>query len=177
MIEGRHSVPPDHPVRQLFRQLTTRGMEQMDLRDFETSIYLTNLLTDFVDADRVYAGIENSGQRVVCLVDMLTHAGAEMSPAVRRDCYRHIGDVTLFMLGIYPESLDRPRRAISGNYYLQQGRRSYSIAAEIDHARQTSTVYRKLSDRFEQCVMGLNWVRTYMSDPFYQYMFREFGII
>lgn len=37
-------------------------------------------------------------------------------------------------------------------------------------------VYQKLSEHFEQCVVSLNWVRLYINDPFYQYMFRQFEI-
>ena len=39
-----------------------------------------------------------------------------------------------------------------------------------------TSVYRKLSEQFEQCVVGLKWVKLYINDPFYQYMFREFDI-
>ncbi len=36
---------------------------------------------------------------------------------------------------------------------------------------------RTLSDRFETCALGLNWVREYTHDPFYQYMLRQFRVI
>jgi hypothetical protein len=49
------------------------------------------------------------------------------------------------------------------------------MVAAMDTSRST-VVYRKLFDQFEQCVMGLNWVKLYINDPFYQYMFREFDI-
>ena len=75
----------------------------------------------------------------------------------------------------FPERLTHGRHAVSPNYYAEQGRRSYYIVAEMDSSRSTM-VYRKLSDQFAQCVVGLNWVRRYINDPFYQYMLRQFDI-
>ena len=46
----------------------------------------------------------------------------------------------------------------------------------MDASQSDPAVYRRLSDRFEQYVLGLNWVHLYINDPFFQYMFREFGI-
>jgi hypothetical protein len=107
---------------------------------------------------------------------MLTQGSREMSPTVRRDWYKHLGDLTLFNLGLFPESLTYGHRTVSPEYYAEAGRRSYTIVAEIDASRRSTAVYRKLSEQFEQCVFGLNWVKVYINDPFYQYMFREFDI-
>ena len=177
MIEetGR-GIPSNHPVRQLFRQLTERGMQQAHLDDHETAAYLTNLLTSFIHVENLYRIRGPAGERLEYLVDIIARASESMSPSVRREYYKQIGDFTLFMLGLYPESLDRPRRPIGANYYAAQGRRSYSIVASIESPRPATALYRRLSDQFEQCVLGLNWVKLYMHDPFYQYMLREFGI-
>jgi hypothetical protein len=87
-----------------------------------------------------------------------------------------LGDFALFMLGLFPEHLDRPRRSIGPDYYAEQGRRSYNIAADLAWVDREPDIYRRLSGQFEQYVRGLNWVKLYTQDPFYQYMFREFGI-
>jgi hypothetical protein len=117
------------------------------------------------------------GNRVRYLFDMLTQAGNEMSPERRRDCYKHVGDVMLFNLGLFPESLTYGRRTVSPDYYAEAGRRSYTIVAEMESSSpRATTVYRKLSEQFEQCVVGLNWVKLYINDPFFQYVFREFSI-
>jgi hypothetical protein len=99
-----------------------------------------------------------------------------MSPELRREYYRQLGDMTLFNLGLFPESLTYGRRTVSPGYYAEQGRRSYTIVAEMEKPEAT-IVFRKLSEQFEQCVVGLNWVKLYINDPFYQYMFREFQVI
>ena len=178
MIEKtRQDIPRDHPIRLLFQRLTERGMGQLNLHDPDTIQYITNLLTDFVRVENRYRIKDEAGQRVQYLFDMLTQASNEMSPERRRDYYKQVGDVTLFNLGLFPESLTYGHRTVSPDYYAEAGRRSYTIVAEMDsYSPRSTTVYRKLSQQFEQCVVGLNWVKLYINDPFYQYMFREFDI-
>src|SRR5678815_6007956 len=100
------------------------------------------------------------------IFDMLTQASNEMAPQVRRDYYKYVGDLTLFNLGLFPESLTYGHRTVSPEYYAETGRRSYTIVAEMDAYSRSTTVYRKLSAQFEQCVGGLNWVKHYINDPF-----------
>jgi hypothetical protein len=177
MIEKtRHDIPADHPIRALFRQLTERGMGQLNLHDPDTIQYLTNLLTEFVQMENMYRIKDDSGRGLQYIFDMLTQASDEMSPEVRRHYYKHLGDLTLFNLGLFPESLTYGRRTVSPDYYAETGRRSYTIVANLDSSARSTVVYRKLSAHFEQCVVGLNWVKLYINDPFYQYMFREFEI-
>ena len=86
MIEKtRHAIPADHPIRALFQQLTERGMGQMNLHDPETIQYITNLLTEFVQMQNMHRITDGNGRRVEYLFDILTQAGAELSPALRRD--------------------------------------------------------------------------------------------
>lgn len=172
----RPEIPADHPIRMFFKQLTERGMGQLNLRDPETIQYLTNLLTEFVQIENMYRFRDESGRQLRYVFEMLTQTSGEMSPTVRRDCYKHLGDLTLFNLGLFPESLTYGHHTLSPDYYAEAGRRSYTIVAEMDSSGRSTVVYRKLSEHFEQCVCGLNWVKVYINDPFYQYMFREFDI-
>src|SRR5262245_37972552 len=167
MIEKtRGDIPPDHPIRAFFHQLTERGMGQLNLHDPDTIQYITNLLTEFVHIENMYKVKDESGRRMEYIFDMLTQASHQMLPSVRRDYYKHLGDLTLFNLGLFPESLTYGNRTVSPDYYAETGRRSYTILAELDSSRST-VVYRKLSQQFEQCVVGLNWVKLYINDPFY----------
>src|SRR5438094_197620 len=94
MIDAtRRTIPEDHPIRNLFHTLTARGFAQMNLRDEDTIGYVTNLLIDFVD-------VKNMSPQQLHEI---------MSREMRRDYYRHVGDVTLFNLGLYPESLTHGR--------------------------------------------------------------------
>src|SRR5437588_10785209 len=177
IAKTRREIPPDHPIRAFFQKVTERGMGQLNLHDPDTIQYLTNLLTEFIQMENMYRMKDESGRRLEYVFEMLTKASNEMSPRVRRDCYKHVGDLTLFNLGLFPESLTYGHRTVSPDYYAETGRRSYPIVAEMDSSSCRGTrVYRKLSEQFEQCVVGLQWVKLYINDPFYQYMFREFRI-
>ncbi len=177
MIEKtRHEIPEDHPIRTLFRNLTERGMSQLHLHDGDTIHYITNLLTEFVQIENMYRIKDASGNRIQYLFEMLAQAGNQMSGEVRREYYKHLGDIILFNLGLFPENLTYGHRTLSPDYYAEAGRRSYTIVAEMDSSPRSTVVYRKLSQQFEQCVVGLNWVKLYINDPFYQYVFREFDI-
>ena len=82
----------------------------------------------------------------------------------------------MFTLGLFPESLTYSRHTISPSFLARQGQLSYTIVAGM----KTSTsgqLFRNLSEDFMRCVAALNWVKLYISDPFYQFMFREFQII
>jgi hypothetical protein len=168
-------IPSHHPVRELFRSLTERGLQQSNLSDTEIHRYLSNLLVEFIHIKNLYKLRDESGRPLEFVIDML--AKLDSSGAVdKREIHKHIGDFTLFILGLFPESLQRGRRSISLDYYADQGRRSYMILSEMDTFQSPAVVFRKLSERFEHCVYSLNWVRNYLNDPFYQYMLREFDV-
>jgi hypothetical protein len=106
---------------------------------------------------------------------MLQQAG-EAAPVERsREYYRYVGDVALFNLGLFPESLTYGRRTVSLSSYAERGRYFYGVVARLD-ASETTRVFRTLSEQFQECVGGLNWVKRYINDPFYQYMFRQFHV-
>ena len=173
--EPRQDVSDNHPLRHLFLTLTERGMIQQVYRDAQTSRYLADLLMEFIYRENMNRITSNDGRRLDTLVEMMAHSSSQMLPRTRRAHFKHIGDLALFNLGLFPEHLVYGRRLVSPGYYAAQGRRSYSIAAETEYDRET-IVLRKLSSHFEECVAALKWVQTYIRDPFFQYMFREFDI-
>ena len=94
---------------------------------------------------------------------MLAEAQARQGSA-RRRMHRHIGDLTLFWLGVYPEIAKRMRqgRADSLIDYCDQGKKNYYIASTLPPAAEepaTDDVLQRLSDNFELCVYGLGEVR------------------
>src|SRR5580700_976203 len=130
MIETtRRNIPVDHPVRSLFRTFTERGLGQLNLHDEDTIQYVSNLLTEFVEMENVFRVKDDSGRDLQNVFELLQQAGEAMSPELRRDYYKHVGDLTLFRLGLYPESLTYGRHTVSPDFYAMQGRRSYHIVA------------------------------------------------
>jgi len=174
-MKRRQCLPENHPLRSLFRTLTQRGLVQEQLRDQDISTYLTELLIDFTFVENMYGMRDAEGKPLEYLVDMLQRA-MEIEMPAKKSYFKHIGDYSLFVLGMFPESLSRPRQAVSAAYYADAGRIGYRAAGELESNSWNVVVFRKLAGEFERCVLSLNRVREYASDPFYQFMFREFNI-
>ena len=176
MIETtRTTIPTDHPVHLMFRELTERGMQQLEMSDPDMIQYVSELLVRFIHIENTRRLKDDSGKVLEHMVDMLTAAEKADFQDSRREHYRHVGDLTLYNLGLFPEALTYGRRTLSPDYYAAQGRRSYAIVAGME--RSGAEVFEKLAKEFHRCVDSLHWVRLYISDPFYQYMFRQFEIV
>jgi len=96
--------------------------------------------------------------------DVLLQAG---SFEREREVHRHIGDFTLFMVGILPEYLNRikSRRLIHHSDflidYVKIGKQSYRNVSEFDYGsfKDSVLLFKKLAENFELCVVGLGYVR------------------
>ena len=170
--EKRRQIPGDHPIRRMFRSLTALSFEQIDLRDGELMRYVADLLVEFIHVDNLYRVRDGQGRRLDHLLDMVMELD-EQGPADAREIRKHIGDYALFVVGLYPESLTNRRRAFGPEYYIAQGKEAYLVVAEMDHAKPTAPLFRKLSEQFEYCVTALNHEKTVLQDPFYQYLLRQ----
>jgi len=167
-------IPEGHPLRQLFQKLTESSLESTGLRDVELTVYISDLLIRFVHTDNLYKLRNAAGERLVYIVDMLL-AASEGDFQRKREVRKHIGDYSLFILGLFPESLLRHRRPVSPEYYVEQGKESYLVVAELDRYKPTAALFRKLSDKFEYCINALSLEKEYLQDPVYQYIVRQMG--
>jgi len=176
-------VPPRHPLRQLFGALTEKSFTQhLGWPDVNVTSYLSNLLVDFANADRLYKIRSQQGKPVNTVVELLYESEVlfhAQSLDRERDVHQHIGDFTLFMAGLFPEYLRRLKTAGMIYHkdflvdYVKTGKRSYGIVAQMadDPAPEEPPLFRKLSENFELCVTGLGFVRSdldRMRDPAYR---------
>jgi hypothetical protein len=88
------------------------------------------------------------------------------------EVHKHIGDFTLFMLGMFPEALRRKRGkefllgkiVIPGGklseLYMLQGRRSYKIASEFDEGEKE--ILAELAKNFNLYLNVLELARIYI---------------
>lgn len=124
--------------------------------------YLSDLLTHFVHTDAIFGLRSPTGERLSQVTDMLVEANARRGPA-RRRVHRHIGDFTLFWLGVYPETAESRRKQTKDSLinYQAQGKRNYLIASQLpaDDGSVPDEVLKRLSNNFELCVYGLGEVR------------------
>ncbi|MEO1991839.1 MAG: hypothetical protein ABGW78_07900 [Pirellulales bacterium] len=90
-------------------------------------------------------------------------------PAIAQKEYQHIGDYTLFWVGVYPEALRHFQHPNRPDYlidYRESGKRAYRMAAmlEQEHASEKKHVFRLLSEEYDACVVGLGRVREAWGD-------------
>src|SRR5438067_4251340 len=151
-------LPANHPLRRLFAGLTEQTfLTTLGVGDPPLIDYLSALLTRFIHMDALYRLCNAQGKRLEEIADMVLEAEA-MPPAgrTRREVHRHIGDVTLFWTGVYPEALRRLRSGFSKDWfidYTEQGKRSYYIASTYSEGpyQDEAPVVRRLSEAFEMC--------------------------
>jgi hypothetical protein len=90
-----------------------------------------------------------------------------------RETQKHLGDYALFMVGLFPEHLQRRRRAVSPAYYIAQGKTAYAMVSAMDGLRPSAALFRKLAEHFETCAQALNCGKAYFQDSFHQYLMRQ----
>lgn len=154
----------DELLRRFFAGVTEYAFAiRMGVADPPLVDYVSELLVRFVRHDAMYSVRTPRGERLMQVADMLAEAQARQGTA-RRRLHRHIGDYTLFWLGVYPEIAQRMRqgRADSLLDYCDQGKRNYYLASTLPAAEEeaaSDAVLKRLSDNFELCVYGLGEVR------------------
>lgn len=177
------SISREHPLSRLFAGLTERNFTTyLGWPDMEVIDYLTGVLMDFVQMDRLYQIRDARGCRVEDVAEMLAEGDLlHRAKTIERErvVHKHIGDYTLFMTGIFPEFVRRLRTSrllMSPDAfldYMQVGKRSYQIVAEFGSGASTESavLFRKLAENFEICVCGLGYVRADLDrirDPRFQ---------
>ena len=165
-------IPENHPLRHLFRHLTEASFEQVGHADPDLTVYVTGLLVDFAHVDNLYRVRDAKGRRLEYLVDFQLES-QRGDQAHARATQKHLGDYTLFIVGMFPESLRRRRRPISLEYYVAQGKQAYATVSTMDGLRPTAALFRKLAANFETCVWALNIEKDWLRDDFYQYIMRQ----
>jgi len=154
----------EEALRRLFASVTEDVFcADLGVADPPLIDYLVELLVRFVRLDAIHRIRNTEGKRLEDVAEMLIEA-EERQAHPRREIHRHIGDVTLFWTGVYPESLSRRKSPARMDHlidYFEQGKRSYYIASTFDDGpfEQEAPVLRRLSREFELCTFGLNRVR------------------
>lgn len=139
------------------------------MEDIEVARYIASLLVDFTHVDSLYRVRNAKGKRLEEVAEMLMESNPVLegrSFFYEREVRKHVGDYTLFLSGLFPEYVSRlPRRGRGADAfidYMQAGKESYRVVASFDQFefQQIAPLFRRMSERFELCVFGLNQVKT-----------------
>jgi hypothetical protein len=166
-------IPESHSLGRFFRSSTESAFDAVGVRDGEIIEYVWKMLLRFVHVDQLFRKSCKTGGRMEHVMDFLTEAQG-MENTSTRELKKQMGDVCLFFTGLYPENLEYRKK--NPQFYVSQGKAAYYHVAEIDALRPSARFFRKLTDRFEECVMALHVEREFMHDSVYQYIGRQFGV-
>jgi hypothetical protein len=163
-------IPESHPLQELFTELVHEHFDHdIGLRDAEMQDYVANILSEFCEVEQLFK-LRNASNRALDDVgEMLLQADPVYGPAPsfdrERQVRKHIGDYTLFLSGMFPESINhyRLRRQRLENFvdFIKAGKESYYIVSKFDQFEYANLapLFAKLAREFESCVYGLNLVK------------------
>lgn len=159
-----------HPLEPFFRQAVRNSYEgKLGLHDPEVTGYVAHMLCEFVASDKLFSMRDPAGRPMDELAEMMRAAdpvlGAAASFDAERALRKHIGDYSLFVAGMYPEAAGSARRQRrhqpSLDELIRAGKESYFIVSQFNlfEYEQEAPLFARLSDQFENCILGLTLVR------------------
>ena len=162
-------VRADHPLNHLFTGLVQKHLvRSAGIEDREMAAYIASLLVDFTHVDSLFRIRNARGKRLEDVGEMLIESNPLLggrSFFYEREVRKHVGDYTLFLAGLFPEYLKRlPKRGMRIDAfidYMEAGKEAYRVVASFDQFefRNIAPLFRRLAERFELCVFGLNLVK------------------
>ena len=143
-------VVTEYDTRKFFQDAVRSAVTNQQVRAHEeTLFYIVNLLTGYVRAEHLFeAGADGLLLKPLALI----YAEALEAPTVsdRDSSLKRLGDVSLFISGLFSHSLGRS--LVDVDYYIQMGGNAYGFLAESERtARDTramKAVFLELSDQF-----------------------------
>jgi hypothetical protein len=119
----------------------------------ETAVYLSNLLTGFLNSENLYDATPD-GVSLRPLALLYGDAVQATRTEDRIRALQRLGDVALFISGLFADSLSRS--LVDVDYYIAMGGNAYSCLADNDrrsnYVKRLREVFAELADRFTECV-------------------------
>ena len=115
----------------------------------ESIVYLVNLLMAFLRSDKLFDRTPD-GLMIKPLVIIYSEAVASNSESNRTQSLQRLGDVALFISGLYAGSLGRS--LVDVDYYIAMGENAYGYLADCSHnlwrSRGRRILFNELSEKF-----------------------------
>lgn len=130
-----------------FYQTLKSTRQEHDLEATEASEhYIVTLLDAFSSADQLF-GVDGEGRRQDQALAMILYEAVFDAPRNSSEHYRRLGDVALYIAGVFADSLRH--RAVDVTYYINMGQGAYgALAQRLRHNRSLREVFAELADTF-----------------------------
>jgi hypothetical protein len=134
-----------------FRELLVHSIQSQKVSlEPETEVYLVSLLSQFVTADYLYAVDQDGTRQDAPLVFRFKEALEAQALEEQRLLFRHLGDVSLYVAGFFPDSLNR--KQVEVDYYIEMGGMAYKRVAAMVSDSAPKALFQELSEKFSQIV-------------------------
>jgi hypothetical protein len=148
--EGRPNVSQPILVgksaQEWFREMVGDALSRRRLEIQEvTEFYLVNLLTSFVEREKLFVEDADGNVHAEPLALILLRA-LDADRRARTASLRRLGDTALFVSGFFGDSLSRS--LVDVDYYIAMGERAYSALADSERRPGLDDLYGELSNRF-----------------------------
>lgn len=141
-------------IQEYFQHSITDALQNQQIEaTCDTVSYVVNLLTTFARSEALYDQTED-GLRLRPLALLYADAVYGQSAKERQQALRRLGDVALFIAGVFADSLNR--KLVDVDYYIAMGGNAYGYLAE--HPRDPlfgsghSRVFSELASKFTDFV-------------------------
>jgi len=145
-------------IHEFFRELLSLAIENQRARVQQaTELYLANLLSGFLQTESLLVREEDGSLHRRPLALLLQEA-LEEEGAARARALRRLGDTSLFVSGMFCESLSAS--LVDVQYAIAMGSRAYDALGEVAarHGRGERSIWEELAAKFAQLVEVLNEV-------------------
>lgn len=145
-------------VREHFSEALRAAARNQDVALHDTtSAYVVNLLTEYCEASAL-AAVSDESHQLKPLATLYGEALEASSAEQRRLTLRRLGDLALFVAGVFSDSLNR--KLVDVDYYIGMGEAAYvSLHDSFRHPRQgwaVGSVFAELGAKFPALVDVLN---------------------
>jgi hypothetical protein len=149
----------DIDAREFFLGAVEEAMHNQKLQvSGETKVYLGNLLTMFINSERLYDQTQE-GMMLKPLASHYLEAVEARSSQERFVVLQRLGDVSLFISGLFAQSLSRS--LVDIDYYIAMGGNAYSYLSDREGAGTVIAlriVFSELADNFTEMIDVLSEV-------------------
>lgn len=137
------TIRTEKPIEMFKEWVAEAATRQRIDPDSDTCCYLVHLLDQFVRPEGLYRDVGHRPRRPL---GPLLFAAPRAEGVERFMLLRAVGDLTLFLTGVFYGSLDR--RRVSGDYYSRLGAAAYGQAAATCRSTANAELFEKLGRRF-----------------------------
>jgi hypothetical protein len=139
-------------VRDYFQESVNNAISNQQVSTTpHTTDYVVDLLVSYTRSDRLFETTPD-GKRLTPLAMLYFEALHTDSPSVRNRSLQRLGDVALFITGLFADSLHR--KLVDVDYYIAMGGNAYAYLADNMRTSEAITreVFEELSEKFVKFV-------------------------